>query len=193
MDVSAWDFKWVKQFFTWEVYGMIHKTVTKLRKLWSIALHVLESSSCSADKYLIIANPVHKGLYCQVFHMSFSLATCCVYITVLLLGSCWVGEQACFPFQILLSLTFSALQSISVWQYKRSSRDPLWREESDEPVTHTKAMKQGKKDWEREKERWSFNSISDWFIRLVGWWCSLPSFFYTADERSLQNAVTERT
>lgn len=157
---------------------MIHKTVTKLRKLWSIALHVLESSSCSADKYLIIVNPVHKGLYCQVFHLSFSLATCCVYITVLLLGSCWVGEQACFPFQILLSLTFSALQSITAWQYKRSSRDPLWREKSQMNQSPTRKQWSRERRTGRERKRDDLSTASqtdssDW---LVGGAHYPPSF-----------------
>lgn len=52
------------------------------------------------------------------------------------------------------------------------------REESDEPVTHTKAMKQGKKDWERERKRDDLSTASqtdssDW---LVGGAHYPPSF-----------------
>lgn len=82
-------------------------------------LHVLEPLSCSTAKYLIIANPVHKGCTANSFLFWVSawpaavrtVSTSLFCSEQMLLGSRWVEEQAGFPFQILQSLRFSVPQS----------------------------------------------------------------------------------
>lgn len=174
-DVSAWDFKWVKQLFTWEVYGIIHKTVNKLRKLWFIALHVLESSSCSAAKYLITANPVHKG-YTAKFFIWVSAWPAVVSISLFcsLVLTEWENKLVSL-FRSCCLLHFQPSRVTVHGKYERNSRDPLWTEKSQ--MNQSPTQKQWCRERRTGRERWSFNSISDWFTRLLGWWCSLSSFF----------------
>lgn len=85
---------------------------------WNLGLHhlhVLEPSSCSTAKYLIIANPL-RAVLPTLFLFWVPAQPAAVSISLLcseqmLLGSCWVEEQAGYPFQILLSLRFSVSQS----------------------------------------------------------------------------------